>query len=246
MRAVVGTTAPPGTAPAAAAAVPDRRAWAARLAAAHRGAESRRRWEPTLDPPPLLGDVAVALAAPHRPSSVGAVARACACFELLDLRLAAPRCNPLARPALKASKGAQFLLHRATRHEDVAAALAGAAATVAFARWPGGAAPAGGVIDGPGALLAAPALARWHAGGAGPLVLLFGREESGLTAEEIAAADAVCSIPIGRLQESLSLGHAVSLALAPLFEARLRARGGAPLAANAAGLATGAPRDGED
>jgi tRNA C32,U32 (ribose-2'-O)-methylase TrmJ len=52
------------------------------------------------------------------------------------------------------------------------------------------------------------------------LVLVFGREEEGLRPEEVTACTAACSIPIGRLQESLSLSHAVSLVLAPLFEAR--------------------------
>jgi tRNA C32,U32 (ribose-2'-O)-methylase TrmJ len=52
------------------------------------------------------------------------------------------------------------------------------------------------------------------------LVLVFGREEEGLRPEEVIACTAACSIPIGRLQESLSLSHAVSLVLAPLFEAR--------------------------
>ena len=51
-------------------------------------------------------------------------------------------------------------------------------------------------------------------------MLVFGREVSGLEAAEVAACTAAASIPIGRLQESLSLSHAVSLALGPLFEAR--------------------------
>jgi len=52
--------------------------------------------------------------------------------------------------------------------------------------------------------------------------LVFGREVEGLTADEVKACDFVCSLPIGRLQESLSISHAVSLALAPLFETRLK------------------------
>ena len=52
------------------------------------------------------------------------------------------------------------------------------------------------------------------------LILVFGREEEGLRPEEVTSCTAACSIPIGRLQESLSLSHAVSLVLAPIFEAR--------------------------
>lgn len=52
--------------------------------------------------------------------------------------------------------------------------------------------------------------------------LVFGREVDGLTVEEVKMCDFVCSLPIGRLQESLSVSHAVSLALAPLFESQLK------------------------
>lgn len=55
------------------------------------------------------------------------------------------------------------------------------------------------------------------------MTLVFGREEYGLTDEELAACDAVCSISTGRLQESLSLSHAASLVLGQLFQARVDA-----------------------
>ena len=47
------------------------------------------------------------LLSPKMPSSVGSVARAASSFECQDLRLVAPRCNPLARSARNSSKGAQ-------------------------------------------------------------------------------------------------------------------------------------------
>ncbi len=50
------------------------------------------------------------------------------------------------------------------------------------------------------------------------LALVFGREEAGLTNEEIHACDCAVSISIGRLQESLSLSHAVSIALSQLYQ----------------------------
>lgn len=84
-------------------------------------------------------------------------------------------------------------------------------------------------------------------GGAGPpsppgkVLFVFGREESGLTEEEIASCDCVCSIPIGRLQESLSLSHAVSLVLSQLFELRLGHSGAVPSTIEE--LAAGCPGD---
>lgn len=201
-------------------------------------------WEPRLDPPALLSDVTVVLVSPKRPSSVGAVARACGSFECEDLRLVRPRCDRLMRSARNGSKGSQYLLWRATEHADLADALAGVDHSVAFTRWVAGVPDS---YDSLRALLASPALAPSFAPGAEgaaagrKLALVFGREERGLDPDEVAACDAACSIPIGRLQESLSLSHAVSLALAPLFEARLRQRGNMPLAASAADLAAGVP-----
>eukprot|EP00798_Chlamydomonas_sp_ICE-L_P015019 gene15019-21091_t len=53
------------------------------------------------------------------------------------------------------------------------------------------------------------------------VALVFGREELGMSDEEVDSCDVVCSIPIGRLQESLSLSHAVTLALSTIFQQRL-------------------------
>ena len=55
----------------------------------------------------------------------------------------------------------------------------------------------------------------------GKLALVFGREYEGLTIEVVQACDASCSIAIGRLQESLSLSHAVSITLSQLYQRRV-------------------------
>lgn len=53
------------------------------------------------------------------------------------------------------------------------------------------------------------------------VALVFGRECEGLADEEIRLCSASCCITMGRLQESLSLSHAVCLVLGHLFEHRL-------------------------
>lgn len=215
------------------------------------GRHKHRIWGPhlSLDPPPLLSDIVVVLVSPKRPSSVGAVARALSCFECVDLRLVSPRCDHLARSARNGSKGAQYLLWRATVHPTLEDALQGAEASVAFTRWISGLHDipayrsmkellASDTVN-PSRFEALPRIGTSEAaqddvGGGNnissadssgnfdseKLVLVFGREEEGLRVEEVTACTAACSIPIGRLQESLSLSHAVSLVLAPLFEAR--------------------------
>lgn len=213
------------------------------------GRVKHRLWAPhlSLDPPPLLVDVAVVLVSPKRPSSVGSVARALSCFECIDLRLVNPRCDHLARASRNGSKGAQYLLWRATKHESLQDAMKGASATVAFTRWLNGlhGVPSyrsmaeflessfvylnkqqqqqQGVVEECIHINSGRQEAQNDsdkASSKNKLVLVFGREEEGLRPEEVAACSAACSIPIGRLQESLSLSHAVSLALAPLFEKR--------------------------
>ena len=50
------------------------------------------------------------------------------------------------------------------------------------------------------------------------VALVFGREVTGLTAEEVGACSGVCHLPMGRLSESLSLSHAVAIVLSALYE----------------------------
>lgn len=100
------------------------------------GRRKHRLWEPELlDPPALLGDVAVVLQSPKNPNSVGSVARSASSFECEDIRLVEPRCNHLARSARNSSKGAQYLLWRAQTYSSLQEAAADAAVTVAFTRW---------------------------------------------------------------------------------------------------------------
>jgi tRNA C32,U32 (ribose-2'-O)-methylase TrmJ len=96
------------------------------------------------------------LVSPKRPISVGTVARSLACFECEDLRIVEPRCDHLARSSRNGSKGAQFLLWRAQRHDTLQQALADADFSVACTRW-----VAGRALHPPPSLTL-PVLARLH------------------------------------------------------------------------------------
>ena len=61
------------------------------------GSRKHQFWEPVLDPPGLLSGITVVLVSPRRPSTVGAVSRACSCFEVDDVRIVQPRCNYITR-----------------------------------------------------------------------------------------------------------------------------------------------------
>lgn len=51
-------------------------------------------------------------------------------------------------------------------------------------------------------------------GSAGTVALVFGREESGLTEDEMRLMSHLCAIPSGRVHPSLNLSHAVTVVLA--------------------------------
>ena len=73
-----------------------RKAWKAAVNAAT-GRKHHLVWAPELDPPLLLDSVAVVLVGPKKPVSCGTIARACSCFEVEDLRIVQPRCQPNTR-----------------------------------------------------------------------------------------------------------------------------------------------------
>jgi len=75
-----------------------RKAWAAAVRSAT-GRKHHLVWEPNLDPPLLLGNVTVVLVGPKKPINCGTVARSCSCFEIDDLRIVQPRCQPNTRQA---------------------------------------------------------------------------------------------------------------------------------------------------
>jgi tRNA C32,U32 (ribose-2'-O)-methylase TrmJ len=196
-------------------------------------------WTPALSPPALLEHVTLVLVSPKRPITLGTVARAASAFEAEAITIVEPRCEDyLTRSAKNASKGAQYIMWRAKHAATLGEALAGADYSVCFTRWIAG--REGTSFRDVPSLLAAPPVQALLSQPPGPggggegggdggrrtrLALVFGREEHGLSDAEIDSCDAACSIPIGRLQESLSLSHAVSIVLSALFRERLAAAG---------------------
>ena len=170
----------------------------------------------------------VVLVRPLQSGNVGSVARAMANFGLSRWAIVgAPAFDP--DQARWMAPGAHDVVDGALHCATIAEALAGAtlvlATTTRQRRWRRQA------ID---PEEAAERLLDAGAGGA----LLFGPEDSGLTAEDLKLADALVTIPTGGL-ESLNLAHAAVVVFRALFEAsrrrgmatagggRQRSRGGA-------------------
>jgi tRNA/rRNA methyltransferase len=160
------------------------------------------------------------LVEPAGPLNVGSVARLCRCYGIEDLRLVAPRCDPLGEEArLMAVKGWP-LLQRATVFPTLAAALADCGRVVASTGRPeGGPLP----LEDPDDALT------WLLAGerAQPSALVFGREDRGLSNDELLQAGRLLQIPTPTPHGSLNLSHAVAVVLHDLH--RLGRRGPARL-----------------
>ena len=169
-----------------------------------------------LHPPPALNHVRVVLVAPKEEGNIGAVMRLCENFEAYDLCVVAPRCDVLGESASIRSRQSR-LLQLTTLTDSLADALAPCSTSVGFTRRLGGGRP---VLPSMAALhndfpefLTPPAApdATYKT------ALVFGREESGLTEEEIGLCSLLCAIPTGRLQPSMNLSHALAVVLSQVF-----------------------------
>jgi tRNA/rRNA methyltransferase len=143
----------------------------------------------------------VVLVGPENPRNVGFVARAMLCFGVSDLAVVGvPWTSPPAE-ARKTGVAALEILDRARVFPDLASALRGCDAAVAFSRRPTVLRQASFVLPEP-----PPEPLK------GRVALVFGRESNGLTREESALCPLLARIP-SREGLSLNLGQAAAVAL---------------------------------
>jgi tRNA/rRNA methyltransferase len=175
------------------------------------------------------------LVEPRGARNVGSVARLCANFGVDQLRLVAPRCDPLSAEARQMAVHGVSHLERALIFPDLAAAVADCRRVVA----------ATGRLEGPPLPLRPPGEALawllepesgWPGAGAEGegTALVFGREDRGLSNTELLGAGCLLHIPAAAAYPSLNLSHAVAVALHQLWtlrQAEGRETGPAPGAA---------------
>lgn len=160
------------------------------------------------------------LVEPAGPLNVGSVARLCANFGLDQLRLVAPRCDPLDAEARRMAVHGLPLLENARRFATLSEALADCRRVVACT----------GRLEGPPLPLEAPAAClpwllagqdRQAPGGAGAAsALVFGREDRGLSNDELLQAGRLLTLSTDPAYTSLNLSHAVALVLHELHGLR--------------------------
>ncbi len=158
----------------------------------------------------MLSNIAVVLVGTTHPGNIGATARAMKVMGLSDLRLVSPKLFPAAEATARAA-GADDILAAASVFEDLKSALRGAAViygTTARERR----------IDWPTMSPRAAASAIATAGA--PAALVFGREKTGLTNDELDLCQSAIQIATTDSYRSLNLAQAVQICA---YELRLAA-----------------------
>jgi tRNA (cytidine32/uridine32-2'-O)-methyltransferase len=177
----------------------------------------RKRRQGAIEAGVPLARAVVVLVEPTEPGNVGAVARVLLNLGGDELRLVVADRRRRARltgdAAQARARHAKGLLARATFHGNLRDALAGVARACAFSARTGRFRTPRATLDATSRELAA------HLDG-DRVALVFGREESGLTQEEVALCSDLVAIPAAGRDPVLNLSHAVALGLWELARAR--------------------------
>jgi len=160
----------------------------------------------------------VVLVEPQVPANIGMVCRAMANFNVNALRLVNP-CNHLDPLAYRLAVGATHLLERSEIHPSLEAALADQHTSVAATR-------RSGRYRGDLVTLADFAANQARRYTQQRLALVFGREDSGLTREEVGLCQHAVVVETSEQQGSLNLAQAVLLFL---YELTRQPAGGTPI-----------------
>lgn len=159
----------------------------------------------------------VVLVEPAGPLNVGSVARLCANFGINDLRLVAPRCNPSDAQALRMAVHGQTVLHQASTFTTLLEALSDCQRVVASC---------GRIDHGDIPLQTTDQVMPWVEEGlrsGAQVALVFGREDRGLSNEELLLSHRVVRLHTGDHYPSLNLSHAVAILLHDLQRSRIDA-----------------------
>ena len=148
----------------------------------------------------------IILVEPAGPINVGSVARLCENFRVHELRLVSPKCDYLAQEAKKMAVRGLKILETAKVYEDLNSALSDCTRIIATCgRKEHGEIPLNSNKD---ALSWALKSEREET-----IALVFGREDRGLSNEELLKANKVVSLCTSEDYPSLNLSHAVAIVL---------------------------------
>ena len=148
----------------------------------------------------------VVLVEPSGPINIGSVARLCANFNVKELRLVSPKCNHLNQEAKKMAVRGVKILEKAIIHKNLNSALSDCSRVIATCgRKEHGEIPLNSNKE---ALCWALKSEKEET-----IALVFGREDRGLSNEELLKANKVISLNTSENYPSLNLSHAVAIVL---------------------------------
>ncbi len=148
----------------------------------------------------------VILVEPAGALNLGSVARLCANFEVNELRLVEPKCNPSDKDAKQMAVKGSHLLEKAQLFPSLLDAIADCEKVIATC---------GRIEHGAIPLHSSKEALTWllKTSEEGPIGLVFGREDRGLSNNELQLAQKVISIETAENYPSLNLSHAVGIVL---------------------------------
>ena len=153
----------------------------------------------------------VVLVEPSGPINIGSVARLCKNFSVHELRLVSPKCDYLNQEAKRMAVRGINILKKAIVYEDLNSALSDCSRIIATCgRTEHGDIPLNSNKD---ALCWALKSKREE-----KIALVFGREDRGLSNEELLKANKVISLNTSENYPSLNLSHAVAIILHELSQ----------------------------
>tara|TARA_Y100001968_G_scaffold113377_1_gene102774 strand:+ start:1683 stop:2420 length:738 start_codon:yes stop_codon:yes gene_type:complete len=153
----------------------------------------------------------IVLVEPIGPINLGSIARLCENFGINELRLVSPRCDPNNPEARKMALKGKYLLENAKIYTSLLDAIADCPLVIATC---------GRIDHGDIPLHKAEEALGWinsHPKST-PTAIIFGREDRGLTNQELLLANKVISVETGSSYPSLNLSHAVAIVLYELLK----------------------------
>ena len=154
----------------------------------------------------LKKELKLVLVEPAGPINVGSVARLCENFSVHELRLVNPKCDYLTQEAKKMAVRGVKILEGAKVYRDLNSALSDCSRIIATCgRKEHGGIPLNSNKDALSWAL--------KSGREETIALVFGREDRGLSNEELLKANKVISLNTSKNYPSLNLSHAVAIVL---------------------------------
>ena len=154
----------------------------------------------------LPGPIYVVLVEPSGPLNIGSVARLCANFNVSELRLVAPRCQPQDPEAMKMAMHGSSLLKLSRHYPNLLEAISDCRKILSSC---------GRCDHGTIPLQTSEQALSWmlENNSSEPVALVFGREDRGLTNRELLLSHRVIRLYSSPFYPSLNLSHAVAIVL---------------------------------